>query len=185
MATKHKRSKSRRASRQKKNSLVPWLIGLGALVLIAVPITINVVRTVNLPGERFASQGNAHIPISAPMPDYNSSPPTSGPHYERLAAWGSHTELVPLEHLVHNMEDAGVVLWYQYGTPEENLARVAALEEAYDSSRYRRVVIAPYEGLATTYAMSAWQRLATFNKIDSEKINAFMEAYEGIDHHPQ
>lgn len=185
MATKSRAVRKGKVGKyQQKRSWKGWLIGLGIALLVLIPAGINLYRQSQLPGERFASLGNAHINPGAPTPAYNSNPPTSGPHYPSIANWGSYTEVQPDEFLVHNMEDAGVILWYRMGTPEENQAHVTALENAYDARRYRRVVIAPREELETQYAMTAWQRLQTFNEINPAEINAFMEAYEGIDHHP-
>ncbi len=159
MTTKNSSApKSKTSKYKKKRSLTPWLIGLGVALLILIPVGINIYRQAQLPGERFASLGNVHINQGAATPNYNSSPPTSGPHYPNLANWGSYTEELPDPSLIHNMEDAGVILWYRMGTPEENRAQVAALEGAYNAARYRRVVIAPREDLETQYAMTAWQR---------------------------
>lgn len=168
---------------QKPRSLTPWLIGVGLALLIAVPTGLNFYRQSQLPGERFRSLGNAHIGEDA-TPRYSSSPPTSGPHLPYAAGWGAYTEVQPDPLLVHNLEDAGVILWYKSGTPAENAAEVKKLENAYDARRYRRVVIAPRDDLETRYAITAWGRLETFDEPDSAQIDAFMEAYEGLDHHP-
>lgn len=189
MATKAKRTANpgpKQSKYKKKRSPTPWLIGGGIALLILVPASINIYRWSQLPGERFPSLGNLHIGQGDEV-TYNSTPPTSGPHYPSIAGWGTYTELndsVSDPYLVHNMEDAGVVLWYRAGTPEENQQRASALESAYDSARYRRVIIVPRENLETLYAMTAWQRLETFDEVNPEQINTFMEAYEGIDHHP-
>ena len=175
--------KNARGKRPQRRSPTPWLIGAGVVLLIAVPTGINLYNTSQLPGERFRSLGNAHIGEEA-EPRYNSNPPTSGPHLSYTAGWGSYTEPQRDAELVHNLEDAGIVLWYRAGTPAENQAEVERLEAAYDARRYRRVVIAPREELPTRYAMTAWQRLETFDEIDPARVDAFMEAYEGIDHHP-
>tara|TARA_Y100000814_G_C12355424_1_gene408019 strand:+ start:1053 stop:1304 length:252 start_codon:yes stop_codon:yes gene_type:complete len=79
------------------------------------------------------------------------------------------------------MEDGGVVLWYSYGTPEENTRRINDLENV--ARGYRRVIIVPRDGMPTTYAFTAWQRLERFDVIDSEKMRSFIDAFEGIDHH--
>jgi len=176
--------KYRKGTPKKRFNPTPWLIGLGVALLILVPTGWNVYQRSQLPGERFPSQGNAHISEGAPRPDYNSNPPTSGPHYPNLAGWGSYDYELPDPLLVHNLEDGGVILWYKSGTPEENRANIEALEAAFDAGRYRRVVIAPRSDLETNYAMTAWQRLDTFDEIDPERIEAFLEAFEGIDHHP-
>ena len=186
MATKTPKtagSPRKNARKPQRRSPTPWLIGGGVLLLIAVPTGINFYNASQLPGERFRSLGNAHIGEEA-TPAYNSNPPTSGPHLPYTAGWGSDPAPQRDTALVHNLEDAGVILWYRAGTPEENQAEVERLEAAYDARRYRRVVITPREGLPTRYAMTAWQRLETFDEIDPARVDAFMEAYEGIDHHP-
>lgn len=173
-----------RRGRRKGNPL-PWIVGLGGLaVLVVVQIGINVYREATAPGERFASQGNVHVALGTSTPAYNSDPPTSGWHTPDLAAWGTYVEPQPDQRLVHNMEDGGVILWYEAGTPEENEAQVAALQEVVEG-RYSRVVIAPREGMPTPYAMTAWQRLARFDTIDAVAMQAFLAAYHGIDHHPR
>ena len=79
------------------------------------------------------------------------------------------------------MEDGGVVLWYLFGTEDENRAHIDALQEV--ARPYRRVVIAPRESMPTTYALTAWQRLQRFDEIDVDAMRKFIDAYEGIDHH--
>ena len=182
---KKSRSKRRRSTRR-KNDRLPWIVGsIGLVLLIALPITINVVRAANLPGERFSSQGNRHIALGADIPPYNSDPPTSGPHTERLAGFQTYLpgEAPPDQRLVHNMEDGGVLLWYLPGeTDAETEERLATLEAA--ARGYRRTAIVPREGMPTTYALTAWQRLQRFEEPDIDGMRAFVDAFEGIDHHP-
>ncbi len=160
----------------------PWLVGIAGLVaLVALQVTLNAVAEARLPGERFRSQGNLHVSLGANTPAYNSDPPTSGWHTAELAPWGAHLEAQHDQRLLHNMEDGGVVLWYPLGTPEENAAHVTALEDV--ARGYDRVVIAPREGMPTTYALTAWQRLQRFEDVDREGMRAFLAAYHGIDNH--
>ena len=179
MATK--KVTSSRRSRKARFNPVPWLIGVAVALLIVVPVVLNVRERRSGPGEFFASQGNAHVALGSQSFDYNSNPPTSGPHTPDLVAWGSYDFEVPDERLIHNMEDGGVILWYRMGTPEENEARIRELEEA--SQGYRRVVIAPRRNMDTQYALTAWTRLDAFDTFDAARIDEFLNAYEGIDHH--
>ena len=173
-----------RRGRRNGNPL-PWIVGLGGLaVLVVGQIGLNVYREATAPGERFASQGNVHVALGTSTPTYNSDPPTSGWHTPDLAAWGTYVEPQPDQRVIHNMEDGGVILWYQAGTPEENEAHVAALQEVVDG-RYSRFVIAPREDMPTPYAMTAWRRLARFDAIDAVAMQAFLAAYHGLDHHPR
>lgn len=157
---------------------------MGVAALIILPVVINAVQAAGLPGERFPSQGNRHVALEANVAPYNSNPPTSGPHTAELAPWGSFLpgDAPPDKNLIHNMEDGGVILWYRPAETEEaSLARVRELERI--AARYRRVVIVPREDLESAFTLTAWQRLQRFDELDPEGMTAFLEAYEGIDHH--
>ena len=179
------RSKRRRASSNSGPNRLPWIVGGVAVVaLIAVPIVLEAVQAAGLPGERFASLGNRHVAVGTEV-SYNSDPPTSGPHSAQLAPWGVYgpEDVTPHDqNLLHNMEDGGVVLWYLPSPDaEETDRRIATLEEA--ASGYRRVVIVPRNDMPTPFAATAWQRLQRFDGADVEAVRAFVDAYEGIDHH--
>ena len=174
--------KKNRSKRQpKKRDWTAWYVTAGVVVVLGGIVGFNLYRDAQLPGERFRSLGNAHIGERAATPNYNTNPPTSGPHYPYLAGWGVFDEAPADEALVHNMEDGGVVLWYRSGTPEENELRIRQLEDA--SRGYRRITIVPRDSLDTTYALTAWQRLDAFDTFDAERVRTFVDAYEGIDHH--
>lgn len=175
-------TRQQQRARQRRRRNLPWILGGVALAaLLVLPIAWNLWQRSQLPGEFFASQGNTHIELGADHAAYNSDPPTSGWHTPDLTAWRSYDYVVPEERIIHNMEDGGVVLWYELGTPEENAERIAALEDV--AQGYRRVVIAPRENMPTPYALTAWQRLQRFEEIDREAMRRFIDAYEGIDHH--
>lgn len=180
-----KKQRSKRRRSRATASRLPWILGaIGIAVLIAVPIVVESVRAANLPGERFASQGNRHVPLGANVPAYNSDPPTSGPHTAELAAWGTYgpDDVVEDQRALHNMEDGGVIIWYRPADdPDATLERLDALDRI--AASYRRVVIAPRPDMPTDYAMTAWQRLQRFETIDEEGMTAFLAAFEGIDNH--
>jgi hypothetical protein len=169
----------KRSARRKRNELLIWSAIIGA---VATVLALSLVQRANLPGERFASQGNVHIrDVDTPHVPYNSDPPTSGAHVGNLAPWGSYDTLLPDELLVHNLEDGGVILYYALGTPEENEAEIEALEDV--ARGFHRVVIAPRESMPTRYALTAWQRLQRYDEIDADAMRAFIDAFHGVDHH--
>jgi hypothetical protein len=133
------------------------------------------------PGVLYPSQGNAHIE-SATMPhaDYNTDPPTSGPHLPYVAPWGVHTTPIPRELQVHNLEDGGVLVQYNCECPEL-VAKLKAIVQRYE----RHVVLAPYPGMKSRIALTAWARLDQLDEFDEARITRFIDAYQGIDHHPR
>jgi Protein of unknown function (DUF3105) len=133
----------------------------------------------NLPGVQYSDQGNLHLPTAdTPHEQYNSDPPTSGPHLPYIAPWGVHTRPIVRELQVHNLEDGGVVVQYNCECPDL-VAKLKAIVDRYD----RQVILAPYPGMQHKIALTAWTRLDTLDELDGGRITRFIEAYRGIDHH--
>ena len=177
------------AASERKRPLTPakrrqpwWLMGGAIVVVVAAVIGYFVYRSAaELPGVSFPDQGNLHIQLEtdAHVP-YNSDPPTSGPHMPYVAPWGVHTEPVSKELQVHNLEDGGVVV--QYSCPSgcpDLVEKLKAIVGRYPE----HVLLAPYPGMKTRIALTAWTRLDAFDAFDEGRINRFIKAYQGIDHH--
>jgi len=47
----------------------------------------------------------------------------------------------------------------------------------------RYVILAPYPGMKTRFALTAWTRLEQFDDLDEKRVGRFIDAYRGIDHH--
>ena len=159
-----------------------WLTGLGVAVVAAVIVGYFAYRAVaELPGVKLDDQGNAHIQmISEPHVPYNSDPPTSGPHLPYIAPWGIHTEPIPRELQVHNLEDGGVAVQYRCTASCPDLAaKLAEIVRRYET----QVILAPYPEMRTRIALTAWTRLDAFDDFDEARIVRFIRAYRGIDHH--
>lgn len=147
--------------------------------------------------ESFPTMGNLHIDMGARSPQqYNSLPPTSGPHYPSIVAWEIYEEPIRYEHLVHNLEDGGVVLYYQCEEAcPELVAQLKSVVQPYvDEGRH--VVMVPnqpswtvngdstlHRDIGVPIAVAAWRKLLKLDAFDAERITAFIDAYEGIDHH--
>ena len=133
--------------------------------------------------ESARDQGNRHVQtLNEPIPPYNSDPPTSGPHLPYIAPWGIHTEPLPRQLQVHNLEDGGVMV--QYNCPEgcpDLVAKLKAIVSGYE----HQVILAPYPGMKTRIALTAWTKLDAFDDFDEKRIRRFITAYRGIDHHPR
>lgn len=135
------------------------------------------------PGVSQPDQGNRHLQtLNETIPPYNSEPPTSGPHLPYIAPWGIHTEPIPRQLQVHNLEDGGVMV--QYNCPAacpDLVAKLMAIVSGYD----HQVILAPYPGMKTRIALTAWTRLDAFDEFDERRVRRFINAYRGIDHHPR
>lgn len=177
------------------------LIGAGAatfILLIALIVFLNIRNQRPVAGEqKLAAQGSYHMEQGGVSPiAYNSTPPTSGPHYPGLAGWRVYTDPQRYETLLHNMEDGGVIVYYQ--CPDGCADIVQQLDELLTPylNTGRKVILTPndpnfqeggsqplHQEMGAQIALTAWQRHLTMNEVDAQKIRAFIDRYEGIDHH--
>jgi hypothetical protein len=132
-----------------------------------------------------ASEQGDHVPEAQPRSEYNSWPPTSGPHADRWAPYDVYTEPVEQYRLVHNLEHGGIVI--QYGS------KVPAAEVQEIESWYREdpngLVIAPLPELGNQIALTVWTTpqddpgargtgvLAKLPRFDERAFNAFRSTY--------
>jgi len=88
---------------------------------------------------------------------------------------------IPKELQVHNLEDGGVAVPYHcpQGCPEL-VEKLKAIVDRHD----RHVLRAPYRGMDTKIALTAWGRIDRLDAFDADRITGFIRAYAGIDHHP-
>ena len=159
-----------------------WTVGIVAAVVVAGVVGYFAYRSAaDLPGVAFPDQGNLHVQtVSEPIGPYNSDPPTSGPHLPYIAPWGIHTEPIPKQLQVHNLEDGGVAVQYNCPTPcPELVDKLGAIVKRYD----KQVLLAPYPGMKSRVALTAWTRLDAFEEFDESRIVNFIGRYRGIDHH--
>jgi len=149
--------------------------------VISLLVIWGVISASNRPGMSVPDLGNLHIEEGTSSPiAYNSTPPTSGPHYGSLARWGIHTEPIPDELMVHNLEDGGVGIWYD--CPDGCPDLVSQLESV--AERYHEgVLLAPYTGMEARVALTAWNRIDRLDGFDEERVVRFIQAFRGVDHH--
>lgn len=201
-AARPSRQELRAIAEKRRRNTNLMLIGGGVVLVVIIGLIIYANIQANRPvGEEqtLPTQGNAHIAQGSTSPiTYNSTPPTSGPHYPGLAPWNAYQEPIRYEQLLHNLEDGGVVIYYQCedGCPElvEQLHAVA--RPLIAAGRHVAVVrndptwagdagsvAALHQDMGARIALTAWRRIDKFDEFDEARILAFIERYEGIDNH--
>ena len=85
-------------------------------------------------------------------PKWNTDPPTSGPHNETSAIFGSYDSPIQVSQGVHNLEHGGVFIYYGDDVPE---ATVTQLQSFYDEDP-TAMLLAPLPDLGDTIALGAW-----------------------------
>ena len=160
---------------------VPWIaIGAAAIVLV---VGVLLARSFGV-GEsagRFTGSGTGvgnHPPESQGAIPYASYPPSYGPHWAPTT-WGFHSEPVPDERAVHNLEHGGVVASYN-NIPAESLAALQAILTTYPKDKYNQVklVIRPYDKIpAGTIVLTAWSWTDELTTYDDARVRAFLGAH--------
>lgn len=121
----------------------------------------------------FADQGVMHIPDGEHFTDYNSNPPTSGPHYAEPAEWGVYEEEVPDERIVHNLEHCGIWISYRPDIPEEEKAKIMAYGGGFPS----KMIVTPRAANDAPIALVAWRRLFEMDTFSEREADIFVSAF--------
>jgi Protein of unknown function (DUF3105) len=136
--------------------------------------------------EVFPSQGARHVTEVPEDFDYNSTPPTSGPHEGTPlapAVWGTYEQPVPELKLIHNLEHGGIVI--QYG-PDVPAAAVEQILVWYRDDP-NGLLVAPLaeeaveadETLSDRIALTAWTHLQTCARFNEEAFSSFVDLHRG------
>lgn len=189
---KRKLRDAKRASlsgRQRMSSLL-W-IGLFVLVIggLFAYILWDILRP--LSGTKVPILGRGHVQESV-HPEYDSNPPTSGPHYEKTEEWGIYDKPLVPEKLVHNLEHGGIVIFYNCNYPptttgqedtaewkEKQKKRCDSIKSSLKDiverlqKKDRKIIVAPSSTLDTTIAVTAWGWYDKMLNVEEERIFNF------------
>lgn len=129
----------------------------------------NLINTSSCTEQQFPGLKPQHINNPDANVDYNSFPPSSGPHYAQPAPWNFYSDPVKQTILVHNLEHGGVVIQYGKGVSKSDIDK---LDSFYQDDPYG-MVVAPYAKLGNKIAATAWNEPAydqnqdaNFSKVD-------------------
>ncbi len=110
--------------------------------------------------------------------DFNTSPPTSGDHWNGPALCGFYEEGLPDEQIVHNLEHSHIVVSYNLPSVEE----VDQLRDALDGVGLSEIwgVTRSYDKIPSgTVSLAAWGVLDTMQGTDGQRIKTFFDTYAG------
>jgi hypothetical protein len=123
---------------------------------------------------------------SGTSPEWNTDPPTSGPHYEVPVVYGIYDEPVNQVQLVHNLEHGAVAVQYGSDVPQATIDEL----KRFAQERPRGTVLAPYPALGNEIALGAWvvpdpskpdegtAYLAKCTEFEETAFAAFFDAYQ-------
>ncbi len=124
-----------------------------------------------LMGQEIAIQGKNHIEVGAAHEPYNSSPPTSGPHYAQAAARDFYEGVLPDEQLIHNLEHGEI--WISY---KNILDDVKQELKALQASNRGSVVVTLRPDNPQNICLASWGRLQCMDQLDLPLAQQFIKA---------
>ena len=116
--------------------------------------------------------------------EWNSFPPTSGPHYGQWVIWGAYDQPVRLAESVHNLEHGGIVIFYGDDVPAEEVEKLSGFWREDPVA----MLLAPLPRLGNKIAVTAWYTpnpgeangngiLAECTRFNEGAFKAFRDAY--------
>ena len=138
--------------------------------------------------EGYESLVSPHLTnIDQTHPPYSSTPATSGWHYYQWARWGIHDKEVPEEILVHNLEHAGVVIYYNCPDGCEDLIKqlISVASDKRTGVLFEKVIIAPYSAMDRKIALVAWNYLDKFDVFEEARILKFLQEHVNSSNAPE
>jgi hypothetical protein len=130
-----------------------------------------------------------HIANPAATPkEWNSFPPTSGPHFGQWVIWGEYDEPVRLAQAVHNLEHGGIVMYYGSEVPDEEITKLRSFYRSDPTA----MLLSPLPRLGDKMALTAWYTptedgqavtdesqgiLAECTQFDENAFESFRDAY--------
>lgn len=180
MSTKTKRQQRReKQQRQELISKFVWGgIGIGVLAVIGLIVWQGIKPAV---GETIPEMVVSHIELDSDPGEYNSDPPTSGPHYAQEAEGGFYETNIytyPAGYLVHNLEHGYIIFWYNCEILEESECDTlkSQIRSVMDELGNTKIIAYPWLSIDVPLVMTSWTRLQKFETFDAEAAKAFYRA---------
>ena len=118
-----------------------------------------------------------HVPEDQTV-DYNTTPPTSGNHWDWWARCGFYEDGLPDERIVHNMEHGNIIVSYNLSDGSE-LERLKSFMDNFEMAPSWAVTRFYNEIPEGTIALATWGVLDTMQGVDEDRIERFFRHYAG------
>ena len=173
-----------------RRARLDWrIVALAGAIVVAIAV-VAVAFVVAAPNQKYEgilepNGGGQHVAVGT-MPNYNSTPATSGPHWNQAGvapmSWGVYTTAVPEPAVVHNLEHGGIVIWYQASKlSADDVAKLTDFVNAQVHTSEFKFILSPWTGkdFGHPIAVTAWRYLLYLDTADTDGIRAFADLHYG------
>jgi len=166
---------SREMTRQIRNKLLAGGLGLAVLAVVGAMVWQGVRFR---GGETVSAMHSPHIATDSDPGQYNSYPPTSGPHYvEELDAgfYETNNYQYAAGYLVHNLEHGYIIFWYNCTILDDAdcTELKTQIRSAMDEENNFKVIAYPLDSIDAPVVMTSWERLQKMETFDTAQARAF------------
>jgi hypothetical protein len=137
--------------------------------------------------ETYPSQGRQHVEEVPEDFEFNSFPPTTGPHHAQWAPYDVYDRPVDQLRLLHNLEHGALVIQYGEDVPQSEVDAIVSWYREDPNGK----VVAPLPELGDEIALAAWTTpdspgagedegqgvLAKCTAFDRNAFNRFRDTY--------
>ena len=175
---KREQRRARQRQQQVKGKLI-WG-GLGLVVLVVIG-TILWQGARPRPGAEIPIMNSTHITVDSDPGEYNSDPPTSGPHYPEEAQAGfydTNSYKYPAGYLVHNLEHGYIIFWYKCAKLSESACSElkSQIKAAMDEVNNVKVIAYPWDSIDVPIVLTSWGRLQKMETFNATQARAFYKS---------
>ncbi|HEV2058610.1 MAG TPA: DUF3105 domain-containing protein [Solirubrobacteraceae bacterium] len=139
----------------------------------------------------FPEEGREHTAEKLTVADFDTNPPTSGPHSPTPAADGIYApdNEPAIENWVHTLEHGRIIFQYKPGTDADVVEQLTELynEDVADSGgAYHSVLMQNNSGMKPQVAAVAWRQYMTCDELTPQAVDALREFREArVDKAPE
>lgn len=164
---------------EKLGKIISWIAIAGAIGGFLVWAYFQLSQP--LPGQAAADLGRGHVVVGTKV-EYNSNPPTSGPHYAEWTRAGIYDEPIEDGYLIHSLEHGYIIISYNCERLTANSEREcgdfkARLKEIAEDLGIKKLIVIYRPALDVPLALTAWAHLLKLEAIDEKQIRDFVNTF--------
>ena len=186
MVSKSMREQRReRRKRQQTTRNLIW-IGIGVLVVIFIGfIAWRIFKPASGVSVPIMANADDHVAQDSDPGQFNSDPPTSGPHYAQEFDAGFYDESdpeaqvpFPEGYLIHNLEHGYIIFWYNCDLLDEAgcTELKSQIQGVMGEFNNFKVIGFPRSSIEVPLAMTSWGRIQTFDTFDADAAVNFVRS---------
>jgi hypothetical protein len=130
--------------------------------------------------QQYPSEGTQHVSPDTEV-EYNTTPPTSGNHYDATVSAGFYTQTQSAGEIVHTLEHGAVVIYYDEDALSPEAERSLREWASVHTGTWQSVVVVPnpYDEVDSPFVLTAWRHSLQMSEYDAEVVQAFLAEYLG------